>query len=229
MCRAYLGGSTALIKARKFRTLTMAKARGLRMVGDAKSEATRMKCESFWSTANDWKTSVYRPILLYWVFQAHSSGPLWHPNTQNHLLRDFNCKSALSVGDRSPKRTENHGWQRQAFSFFFWKLVSLQLCSDFTRSFEFLIAGRKRGRACVVVLGDIGRSPRMQYHALSLARQVTAAYLNYYSWFSNNPILKFVFLLLKCNLKSEFLIFPWEIWTLSWCFLLNVRFRRLWR
>ena len=30
----------------------------------------------------------------------------------------------------------------------------------------------KRGRACVVVLGDLGRSPRMQYHALSLARQV---------------------------------------------------------
>ncbi|XVE83368.1 hypothetical protein DITRI_Ditri16bG0083600 [Diplodiscus trichospermus] len=29
----------------------------------------------------------------------------------------------------------------------------------------------KRGRACVVVLGDLGRSPRMQYHALSLARQ----------------------------------------------------------
>ncbi|KAI4328743.1 hypothetical protein L6164_021076 [Bauhinia variegata] len=34
-------------------------------------------------------------------------------------------------------------------------------------------SGRKegRGRACVVVLGDIGRSPRMQYHALSLANQ----------------------------------------------------------
>lgn len=30
---------------------------------------------------------------------------------------------------------------------------------------------RRRGRAAVVVLGDIGRSPRMQYHALSLARQ----------------------------------------------------------
>lgn len=30
----------------------------------------------------------------------------------------------------------------------------------------------KRGRATVVVLGDIGRSPRMQYHALSLASQV---------------------------------------------------------
>ncbi|KAI3931915.1 hypothetical protein MKW98_012325 [Papaver atlanticum] len=29
----------------------------------------------------------------------------------------------------------------------------------------------KRGRAAVVVLGDIVRSPRMQYHALSLARQ----------------------------------------------------------
>ncbi|MCL7050887.1 hypothetical protein MKW94_012629 [Papaver nudicaule] len=32
---------------------------------------------------------------------------------------------------------------------------------------------RKRGRAAVVVLGDIGRSPRMQYHALSLARQAS--------------------------------------------------------
>ncbi|KAK3224712.1 hypothetical protein Dsin_004574 [Dipteronia sinensis] len=31
----------------------------------------------------------------------------------------------------------------------------------------------RRGRACVVVLGDIGRSPRMQYHALSLARQMS--------------------------------------------------------
>ncbi|KAJ7570886.1 hypothetical protein O6H91_01G137900 [Diphasiastrum complanatum] len=29
----------------------------------------------------------------------------------------------------------------------------------------------KRGRAAVVVLGDLGRSPRMQYHALSLATQ----------------------------------------------------------
>lgn len=31
----------------------------------------------------------------------------------------------------------------------------------------------KRGRAAVVVLGDIGRSPRMQYHALSLATQAS--------------------------------------------------------
>ncbi|WOL13077.1 UDP-glycosyltransferase TURAN [Canna indica] len=30
---------------------------------------------------------------------------------------------------------------------------------------------KTRGRAAVVVLGDIGRSPRMQYHALSLAQQ----------------------------------------------------------
>ncbi|PWA86526.1 UDP-Glycosyltransferase superfamily protein [Artemisia annua] len=30
---------------------------------------------------------------------------------------------------------------------------------------------KKEGRAAVVVLGDIGRSPRMQYHALSLATQ----------------------------------------------------------
>lgn len=32
---------------------------------------------------------------------------------------------------------------------------------------------RARGRAAVVVLGDIGRSPRMQYHALSLACQAS--------------------------------------------------------
>ncbi|KAK1390593.1 UDP-glycosyltransferase TURAN [Heracleum sosnowskyi] len=31
--------------------------------------------------------------------------------------------------------------------------------------------GERRGRAALVVLGDIGRSPRMQYHALSLTRQ----------------------------------------------------------
>lgn len=30
----------------------------------------------------------------------------------------------------------------------------------------------KRNRVALVVLGDIGRSPRMQYHALSLAQQV---------------------------------------------------------
>ncbi|CAN0896987.1 UDP-glycosyltransferase TURAN [Linum grandiflorum] len=34
-----------------------------------------------------------------------------------------------------------------------------------------MTSNSKRGRACVVVLGDIGRSPRMQYHALSLANQ----------------------------------------------------------
>ena len=40
-----------------------------------------------------------------------------------------------------------------------------------------LLAGLKwreedgKGRVAVVVLGDIGRSPRMQYHALSLCRE----------------------------------------------------------
>lgn len=40
------------------------------------------------------------------------------------------------------------------------------------------------GRACVVVLGDLGRSPRMQYHALSLARQVFFPFLDF--WFQLN-------------------------------------------
>ena len=32
---------------------------------------------------------------------------------------------------------------------------------------------RRKGRVWVVVLGDFGRSPRMQNHALSLAQQVS--------------------------------------------------------
>lgn len=33
------------------------------------------------------------------------------------------------------------------------------------------MAKRKGKNVCVVVLGDIGRSPRMQYHCVSLARE----------------------------------------------------------
>ena len=38
----------------------------------------------------------------------------------------------------------------------------------------------KRRRACVVVLGDLGRSPRMQYHALSIARQVHLSFFLFF-------------------------------------------------
>ena len=38
----------------------------------------------------------------------------------------------------------------------------------FVRIIRWLRRGNSK-RACVVVLGDIGRSPRMQYHSLSLA------------------------------------------------------------
>ena len=34
--------------------------------------------------------------------------------------------------------------------------------------FNYLIRGRKN--ICIVVLGDVGRSPRMQYHALSFVK-----------------------------------------------------------
>jgi len=45
--------------------------------------------------------------------------------------------------------------------------------------------GGRRGRACVVVLGDIGRSPRMQYHALSLSNQVFSILLLISNFFDN--------------------------------------------
>ena len=37
--------------------------------------------------------------------------------------------------------------------------------------YELLRRGSGKRRVCIVVLGDIGRSPRMQYHALSLAKE----------------------------------------------------------
>ncbi|KAA8524092.1 hypothetical protein F0562_010477 [Nyssa sinensis] len=56
--------------------------------------------------------------------------------------------------------------------------IALQLISE-AKTIPFQMPEQKeakfgrRGRAAVVVLGDIGRSPRMQYHALSLARQAS--------------------------------------------------------
>ena len=41
--------------------------------------------------------------------------------------------------------------------------------------------GERKGRIQVVVLGDIGRSPRMQYHALSAAKHGTPVDLIGYS------------------------------------------------
>jgi hypothetical protein len=40
----------------------------------------------------------------------------------------------------------------------------------------------RRKRAAVVVLGDIGRSPRMQYHTLSLANQACSSYFCCLIW-----------------------------------------------
>ena len=111
---------------------------------------------------------------------------------------------------------KNWGWRKQAehrtmagkgmlfLSLFF--LESLFLCR-FMRSLGFLIAGGKRGRACVVVLGDIGRSPRMQYHALSLARLVSAPAWTSTADLATTQFLIFHFVLLKCVLKSELLFF----------------------
>ena len=33
------------------------------------------------------------------------------------------------------------------------------------------LRNREKNSICIVVLGDIGRSPRMQYHAISFARE----------------------------------------------------------
>lgn len=51
-------------------------------------------------------------------------------------------------------------------------------CVYLKRSFSHVLIGIEQvltrmanKRACVIVLGDVGRSPRMQYHALSLAKE----------------------------------------------------------
>ncbi|TYG52157.1 hypothetical protein ES288_D09G005600v1 [Gossypium darwinii] len=56
---------------------------------------------------------------------------------------------------------------------------------------------KKIGRACVVILGDLGHSPRMQYHALSLARSEphSAVIENESIHIHTMPIIQFVILL----------------------------------
>ncbi|XWS41294.1 hypothetical protein CRYUN_Cryun17cG0068700 [Craigia yunnanensis] len=77
----------------------------------------------------------------------------------------------------------------------------------------------KRGRACVVVLGDLGRSPWMQYHALSLARQASlkvdiVAYggiLFYIQWPKHSHILPKMLYPLMLLLKPiiQFIMLLW--------------------
>ncbi|CAI5948724.1 unnamed protein product [Closterium sp. NIES-64] len=82
---------------------------------------------------------------------------------------------------------------------------------------------RRRGRAAVVVVGDVGRSPRMQYHALSLANQKVSfsAHNNILTIFlltapffpslCSTPlfrVLLFAFRPIPCSLLSPFLFPP---------------------
>lgn len=57
------------------------------------------------------------------------------------------------------------------FIFTLTSLILLLLPASYGRDLDVSSAGNKRSvRVQILVLGDIGRSPRMQYHALSIAR-----------------------------------------------------------
>jgi beta-1,4-mannosyltransferase len=49
---------------------------------------------------------------------------------------------------------------------------------------------RRKGRFQVLVLGDIGRSPRMQYHALSIAKRGGQVdIIGYKGWCNYRPLI----------------------------------------
>ena len=112
-----------------------------------------------------------------------------------YKVRDFDFSSGFDFlkCQVNQKKKKNH------FQFYYFFLVELihtitELPIQqpiFNSEFDVIMndyegQNGKRGRACVVVLGDLGRSPRMQYHALSLARQVHLSFF-----------LLFIFLYLK--------------------------------
>ena len=58
-------------------------------------------------------------------------------------------------------------WLLTPVSFFFRVLLVISICTIIRR---LSVWHSKKGKVTVVVLGDIGRSPRMQYHSLSLSK-----------------------------------------------------------
>ena len=71
----------------------------------------------------------------------------------------------------------------------------------------YYIANRVRPRnkcVYVVILGDIGRSPRMQFHSISLAKAGFDVYVfGYPGSFTLNTVNKRIYLLLELGVKSK--------------------------
>ncbi|KHJ48066.1 glycosyltransferase, group 1 family protein [Trichuris suis] len=90
----------------------------------------------------------------------------------------------------------------------------------------------KNARVCVVVLGDIGRSPRMEYHSLSLAEKGVNVELIGYS--GSNPIgrlaqhklVTFHYLSEPPLVKPRLLYLPvkllWQLFSLLFCLIWQV-------
>lgn len=76
-------------------------------------------------------------------------------------------------------------------------LIGFLLLRSVLRLFSILrLILAKKSNACIVkvlVLGDLGRSPRMQYHAISLAKRGVGVELIGYSGFGLGLVLGFGF------------------------------------
>lgn len=79
----------------------------------------------------------------------------------------------------------------------------------------------KKRRAAVVVLGDIGRSPRMQFHALSLARQVYFLLIKHPFRFSIPMLLFAVFSDIFINSSSWISCYAFSISCINAPLLIN--------
>ena len=107
-----------------------------------------------------------------------------------YKVRDFDFSSGFDFLKCQVNQKKKNHFQ---FYFFFFLVELIHTITElpiqqliFNSEFDVIMndyegQNGKRGRACVVVLGDLGRSPRMQYHALSLARQVHLSF--FFSFF----------------------------------------------
>lgn len=130
MWRKYLGRSTALIKARKFRTLTMEKARGLRMGGDAKSVATRMSVNLFDPQQMTERRACVGPFCY---IGSSKPTPAAHFDIPTLSLPYSSSSPRLqlqvcTLSRRSESKTYRESWLAKA-SFFFLFSESSYLCS----------------------------------------------------------------------------------------------------
>jgi len=143
------------------------------------------ECSSFSKILFDWVTTPNDGILIF-----H-----WHGKWQVRFGRFW-----FSLTYFARELDFGLGFWLNRFLGFWYSVWKLKMVGKSKEK-----KGGRRGRACVVVLGDIGRSPRMQYHALSLANQV---------------FLVFPFFQFRVVIEFSWIWFDYLFFSILFCFVL---------